>query len=156
MKILFICLGNICRSPIAEGIARDLILKQGLDIQVDSAGTSSFHIGEPPHKNSIKISKLNNIDISTQKSRPVNVYSDKEYDYYVVMDESNKANLLVFGFEESKILKLGSFTTSFKKYNEDVPDPYTFKDLEGFKEVFDMIYEGITNLLIFLKKENSK
>lgn len=159
MKILFVCLGNICRSPLAEGIARDYIEKNKLDITVDSCGTSSWHIGEAPDKRSINVAKNNGIDISKLKGRQISLYGDLDWDYYIVMDESNKRDLLNMGFEKTKIIKLGEFGANGK----DVPDPYTYKDLEGFEKVFQMIktcvesfLDSKTNKDIFknLKSEN--
>lgn len=143
MKILFVCLGNICRSPLAEGIARDYIEKNKLDIAVDSCGTSSWHIGEPPDKRSINVAKNNGIDISKLKGRQISLYGDLDWDYYIVMDENNKIDLLNMGFEKTKIIKLGEFGANGK----DVPDPYTYKDLEGFEKVFQMIKTCVESLL---------
>lgn len=143
MKILFVCLGNICRSPLAEGIARDYIEKNKLDIAVDSCGTSSWHIGEPPDKRSINVAKNNGIDISKLKGRQISLYGDLDWDYYIVMDENNKRDLLNMGFEKTKIIKLGEFGANGK----DVPDPYTYKDLEGFEKVFQMIKTCVESLL---------
>lgn len=143
MKILFVCLGNICRSPLAEGIARDYIEKNKLDVAVDSCGTSSWHIGEPPDKRSINVAKNNGIDISKLKGRQISLYGDLDWDYYIVMDENNKRDLLNMGFEKTKIIKLGEFGANGK----DVPDPYTYKDLEGFEKVFQMIKTCVESLL---------
>lgn len=143
MKILFVCLGNICRSPLAEGIARDYIEKNKLDVAVDSCGTSSWHIGEPPDKRSINVAKNNGIDISKLKGRQISLYGDLDWDYYIVMDENNKIDLLNMGFEKTKIIKLGEFGANGK----DVPDPYTYKDLEGFEKVFQMIKTCVESLL---------
>lgn len=135
MKILFVCLGNICRSPLAEGIARKYISDNNLDIKVDSCGTSGWHIGESPDKRSIDIAKKYGIDISSLKGRQISVYGDAEWDYYIVMDESNKRDLINMGFPRDKIKKIGEFGAN----NQDVPDPYNYKDMQGFENVFNMI-----------------
>ena len=83
MKILLVCLGNICRSPMAEGILRDKIEKAGLDIQVDSAGTANYHVGEPPHKNTIKVAAENGLDIRDLKARQ---FSTKDFEDFHGMD----------------------------------------------------------------------
>ena len=75
-SILFVCLGNICRSPLAEGIAREIARKAGLSLRLDSAGTSGWHIDEPPCERSIMVGKRHKIDISNLKGRKVNAYSD--------------------------------------------------------------------------------
>ncbi len=133
-SVLFVCLGNICRSPLAEGIARDLNTKNEWGIKIDSCGTSSLHRGEPPHIKSIKIAKDNNIDISKQQSRPINVYSDVEFDIIVAMDSQNKKDILSLGFPAEKVFKLGEFGDG-----QDVPDPYFYPSDEGFKEVYLLI-----------------
>lgn len=142
MKILFVCLGNICRSPLAEGIAREYIKNHNLNIKVDSCGTSSWHIGESPDRRSIDIAKKYGIDISKQKGRQISVYGDADWDYYIVMDENNKRDLINMGFKKEKIKKIGEFGAN----NIDVPDPYTYKDIQGFENVFNMINSCVKNM----------
>jgi len=141
-KILFVCLGNICRSPLAEGIAKDKAKKLNLDIYIDSAGTSSYHRGEKPCSNSIAIAKKYGIDISSQTSRPINQDDIKNFDIIIAMDEQNKKDLLARGFHHVK--KLGSFASY---NNQDVPDPYYYDGLEGFELVYKMIDECIEDML---------
>ena len=142
MKILFICLGNICRSPLALGIAKEYIKNHNLNIEVDSCGTSSWHIGESPDKRSIEIAKKYGIDISKQKCRQISIYGDANWDYYIVMDENNKRDLIDMGFDKEKIKKIGEFGAN----NAYVPDPYKYKDIEGFENVFNMIFSCIENM----------
>lgn len=144
-SILFVCLGNICRSPLAEGIARDIAAKGNLDIKIDSCGTSGFHEGNLPDERSIKVAKKYSIDITNQRSRPISE-NDKGFDLIIAMDESNKRDILKMGFLESKVFKLGEFGSK----NEDIPDPYYYRDDGGFEIVFNMIYE----LMIELFKKN--
>jgi protein-tyrosine phosphatase len=132
-SILFVCLGNICRSPLAHGIAEDYVIKNNLDIKIDSAGTSSFHIGENPCKNSIKVAKNHSIDISNQHSRQVASKDFSEFDLIVALDSSNYHDLKTMGC--SNLVKLGDFGAN----GEDVPDPYFFNGFEGFENVFSMI-----------------
>jgi len=142
-KILFVCLGNICRSPLAEGIAKAYIEKNRLSIEVDSCGTGNYHEGEPPCPNSIKIAKIKGIDISGQISRPI---TKKDYDYYdkiVALDASNVSNLIKMGTPKEKLSKLGSYGHN----NEDVPDPYFFNGFEGFERVYEMIESCVLRLL---------
>ncbi len=141
-KIIFVCLGNICRSPLAEGIAREIAQKNNLNIKVDSAGTGDYHIGDAPCPNSIKVAKLNNIDISNLKSRQVNNNDFKEFDLIIALDEKNRIDLLRMGAINVK--KLGEFGRN----GECVPDPYFFNGFEGFEVVFEMIRECTENLLI--------
>lgn len=140
-RILFVCLGNICRSPLAEAIAREKINALGLDFEVDSAGTGSWHIGEPPCENSQKVARLHGIDISALRARQVTSRDFETFDYIVGLDESNVANLQKMGAK--KVLKLGAFGYN----NEDVPDPYFFDGFEGFEKVYSMIETCVENLL---------
>ena len=140
-SILFVCLGNICRSPLAQGIAEKLIYEQNLEIQVDSAGTGDWHIGEPPCDNSIKVASLNGIDISHQKGRQVTKTDLEHYDLVVALDQSNYDNLKKMG--SCRLIKLGHFGYN----NEDVPDPYFFPGFEGFDKVYAMIEACVTLLI---------
>lgn len=95
-SILFVCLGNICRSPLAEGIARKVAKERGLDILIDSAGTSNYHIGEPPDSRSIEIGRQNGVNISMLKGRQIS-RSDSKFDLIVAMDRQNYANISRLG-----------------------------------------------------------
>jgi len=132
-SIIFVCLGNICRSPLAEGIAKQYIKDNNYDIYVESAGTGSWHIGEPPCENSIKVAKQNGIDISMQRARQVKKEDFEKFDYVIGLDDSNIQNLKKLGCKNA--IKLGEY--GFK--GEDVPDPYFFEGFEGFDKVFSMI-----------------
>ena len=142
-SILFVCLGNICRSPLAHGIAQNYIKKYDLDIVVDSCGTSNYHIGETPCKNSQKVAKLHGIDISHQKARQLTEADLKKFDCIIALDESNYQDILTKGCDKEKLFKLGFFGYN----NQDVPDPYFFDGFDGFEQVFDMIEKCIKNLL---------
>ncbi|WP_415406057.1 low molecular weight protein-tyrosine-phosphatase [Sulfurovum sp. CS9] len=133
-RILFVCLGNICRSPLAEGVAQYILEKEGLKLVVDSAGTSNWHEGEAPCDHSIKIARQNKVDISQQRSRPVTKQDIKDFDYVIAMDAQNKSDLENFGF--TNVYKLGDFG-DYKGAN--VPDPYFFPGFEGFEKVFKMV-----------------
>ena len=140
-KLLFVCLGNICRSPLAEGIAKAKIEKLNLQIIVDSAGTSSWHEGSPPCLNSILIAKKYGIDISKQKSRPVKKDDFINFDMIFALDNNNLDDLKRMGAKNVKLL--GDFGFN----GADIPDPYHYKNLEGFEKVFNMIDVCIDDLL---------
>lgn len=140
-SILFVCLGNICRSPIAEGVAKRYIEEKNLDLIIDSAGTGSWHVGEAPCENSIKVAHLNGVDISKQRARQVTKNDFKKYDLIVGLDNSNISNLKNLGCKNP--LKLGNFGYEGK----DVPDPYFFDGFEGFDKVFEMIDVCVKNLI---------
>lgn len=143
-SILFVCLGNICRSPLAEGIARNLLANVSMELKIDSAGTGAYHIGEPPCERSVAIAKLRGVDISGLRARAVNPYDKELFDLFVVMDMQNFHDMVnVKQFEENKVVKLGNF--GFE--GEDVPDPYFFSGNEGFDIVYDMIEVGVKNML---------
>jgi len=139
-SILFVCLGNICRSPLAEAIARDIINKHNLNIKVDSAGTGSWHVGETPCENSQKVALQNSLDISNYKARQVTKKDFKEFDLIVGLDHKNISNLKKLGSQNP--LLLGDFGFD----GEDVPDPYFFDGFEGFTTVYSMIEKCVNNL----------
>lgn len=151
IRVLFICLGNICRSPMAEAVMRDLIEQRGLTdrIKVDSAGTSDWHAGEPPHKGTRE--KLNEMNISTSgmKSRPLRT-SDLQFDYLVCMDSSNVANTreMLRAPEDANIFRFLDITN----HKKDVPDPWYTGD---FQETYELCVDGCEALLdIILKNEH--
>lgn len=132
-SIIFVCLGNICRSPIAEGIAKKYSKDNNLNLTIDSAGTGSWHIGENPCDNSIKIALNNGIDISRQIARQVRLEDFYVYDLVVGLDDKNMKDLKKIGCKNP--VKLGSFGFN----DEDVPDPFFFEGFEGFDKVYSMI-----------------
>jgi protein-tyrosine phosphatase len=140
-SILFVCLGNICRSPLAKGIAQYIFEKKGLHVKVDSAGTGSWHVGEPPCLHSIKIAKTHNIDISHLRARKVRHSDAQLFDYIIAMDDSNLENLKTLGIIDT--IKLGDFGYE----GADVPDPYHYKDEQGFEKVYKMLYTCISNFI---------
>lgn len=140
-SILFVCLGNICRSPLADGIATRLAQKEGLDIRIDSAGTGHWHIGEAPCPNSIKIARQKGIDISHLRGRQVSREDFEEFDHIIALDEKNRSDLQALGCKN--VRKLGEF--GFE--GMDVPDPYFFDGFDGFEKVYEMIATGVENIL---------
>lgn len=140
-SILFVCLGNICRSPLAEGIAKNYIKEKNLNLVIQSAGTGHWHIGEAPCENSIKVGKLNGVDISNQKAQQVKKSDFKTFDLIVGLDDKNISNLKNLGCKNP--IKLGDFGFN----GECVPDPYFFDGFEGFDKVFEMIDVCVRNLI---------
>jgi len=148
-KILFVCLGNICRSPLAEGIAEAYIEKKGIAYEADSAGTSGWHEGEAPCKNAIKVAKAHGVEIGHQRSRPV-CETDKDISTLIVaLDRKNLADLEAQGF--SNIHLLGDFG-GFE--GEDVPDPYYFPGFEGFEKVYAMIETCVHDFIEKVENES--
>ena len=136
-KILMVCLGNICRSPLAEGILKAKV--DTSNITVDSAGTSAFHQGELPDPRSISTAKKNGIDITDQRSRPFTKDDFKNFDLIYAMDNSNRTNILNLAnnLEEKAKVKL-ILNEIDPQSNADVPDPYYGGD-NGFDHVYAML-----------------
>lgn len=137
-----VCLGNICRSPLAEGILRNKINKLNLGWDVDSAGTAGYHIGEAPHRLSQKVAKENGIDISSQRCRKFIKEDIQEYDKIYAMDMENYNEIKrICGkdFNECKVDLL--LNLSFPNKNKNVPDPW-YGTEEGYHKVFKMIDEA--------------
>ncbi|MBO7155208.1 MAG: low molecular weight phosphotyrosine protein phosphatase [Campylobacter sp.] len=135
-SILFVCLGNICRSPLAEGIAKKIAKERGLDILIDSAGTSNYHIGEPPDSRSVAVAYQNGVDISMLRGRQISK-SDSKFDLIVAMDRQNQINIARLKLE-NKIVMMGEFGLD----GADIPDPY-YGDSKDFKRVYDMLTKAI-------------
>ncbi|MBY0541542.1 MAG: low molecular weight phosphotyrosine protein phosphatase [Campylobacterales bacterium] len=140
-SILFVCLGNICRSPLAEGIAKNYIKEKNLNLIIESAGTGHWHVGEKPCENSIKVALLNGVDISNQKAQQIKKSDFKTFDLIIGLDDSNISNLKNLGCKNP--IKLGDFGFN----GECVPDPYFFDGFEGFDKVFEMIDVCVRNLI---------
>lgn len=158
-SILFVCLGNICRSPLAEGIAREMCKNNGWNLKIDSAGTSAYHRGEPPDRRSIEVARTHNIDISHLKSRPLNVYDDMNFELIIAMDSNNKRDILALGFPDHKVFKLGDFALDSIESNLgdsknmasiDVPDPY-YQGKEGFIATYNLIESLLQKMFMKLK-----
>ena len=135
-----VCLGNICRSPLAEGILRSKIISN--TVIVDSAGTSGFHQGELPDSRSIAVARLNGIDITNQRSRKFLVEDFDNFDLIYAMDQSNYHNILDLARnseDESKVRMI--LNESRPNQNLNVPDPYYGGD-KGFDNVFRMLDEA--------------
>jgi protein-tyrosine phosphatase len=139
MKILMVCLGNICRSPLAEGILQEKALKAGLNWQVDSAGTNGYHTGEPPHHLSIKVAKLNGIDISKQRSRRFIAEDFEAYDIIYAMANDVLQDMRRIAKNKFDTNKVSLFLeASFPGEERDVPDPWSGPEIH-YHEVFELI-----------------
>jgi protein-tyrosine phosphatase len=135
VKILMVCLGNICRSPLAEGILASKLPKE--KFIVDSAGTGSYHIGKQPDLRSVETAKKKGIDISYQKARQFSAKDFSNYDYIFAMDNTNYDDIISLAQNEKEKAKVELILDSlFPGDNVDVPDPYY-----GLQNGFDMVYE---------------
>ncbi|MBM7097226.1 low molecular weight phosphotyrosine protein phosphatase [Bacillus sp. H-16] len=145
VKVLFVCLGNICRSPMAEAVFSEKVKKAGLEdrIKMDSAGTGEWHVGNPPHEGTQDILRKNNIGSEGLKARQVKENDLTEYDYIICMDAENIGNLTrMKGFKDSgEIARLLDFTEDGE---DDVPDPYF---TGNFDYVYELVEKGCERLL---------
>ncbi|QCX53715.1 low molecular weight protein-tyrosine-phosphatase [Elizabethkingia sp. JS20170427COW] len=136
MKILMVCLGNICRSPLAEGIMKSKLPR---DFFVDSAGTSAFHRGELPDVRSIKTAEKHHLDITDQRSRPIEISDLEEFDYIFCMDGSNFKNVQDLAQNDAQRSKIHLILEILKNPKlKEVPDPYYGGD-QGFENVYQML-----------------
>lgn len=135
-----VCLGNICRSPLAEGIMQHLANKAGLDWHVDSAGTGDWHVGRGPDRRSVKAAADQGIDISKQVCRLFRVSDFDEFELILVMDKSNLANVLAMARNEEDRKKVKMLLG-----NQSVPDPY-YDDAQ-FAPVFKLIEAGCKQII---------
>ncbi len=138
MKIIMVCLGNICRSPLAEGILKEKAKAKGLDWQVDSAGTSGYHAGELPDSRSIAVAKNHDLDITDQRSQQFLASDLDEYDLVFAMDASNYQNIVRMAHNDSQKGKVHLIMNMASPgMNQGVPDPYWGND--GFENVYQML-----------------
>jgi len=148
MRILFVCMGNICRSPTAEGVFRKLVAEQvpDLRIEIDSAGTHDYHVGEPPDRRAVVAAARRGIDLTGLRARMVEEADFERYDLLVAMDRLNRETLLDRSPEpyRDRIRLLMEFAPVTDV--EDVPDPYYGGSL-GFERVLDLVEEAAQGLL---------
>jgi protein-tyrosine phosphatase len=148
VSVLFVCMGNICRSPTAEGVFRHVVNERNLHdvIKVDSAGTHAYHIGDSPDSRSQVTAKSRGVDLSAQRARKVEANDFERFDYVIAMDRSNYENLKVLANpdQQSRLHLFMDFTNTWD--NAEVPDPY-YGGGDGFTNVFDMVQSASEGLL---------
>lgn len=147
VKILMVCLGNICRSPLAEGLLASKLPKD--KFIVDSAGTGNYHIGKQPDSRSIATAKKNGLDITNQRGRQFSTRDFEEFDYIFAMDNSNYDDIISLAKNEQQKEKVDLILNHlFPGDNVDVPDPYY-----GLQNGFDMVYEMLDETCDILAKK---
>lgn len=139
MKILMVCLGNICRSPLAEGIMKEKLNKYGIIAEVDSAGTNSYHIGEEPDTRSLEIANKYGIDISYQRARAFTKNDFENFDLIFAMDRQNYLNILKLAETNEHRAKVEIILNRLHPgQDNEVPDPY-YGGKDGFEHVYQLL-----------------
>lgn len=138
-----VCLGNICRSPLAEGVLQSLVESRALDWKVESAGTSNWHEGEPPHHRAIKTAKRHGIDISAQHSRPFVAEDMDRFDHIYVMDSQNYQDVKGIAGKLWNPAKVDLIlNASLPGKNKSVPDPWFENTDKAFEHVYDLLMDS--------------
>lgn len=147
-KVLFVCMGNICRSPSAEAVFRELVKGRGLESSfvIDSAGTHGYHIGNPPDRRSIAAAARRGVDMRDLRARRFEAVDFERFDYLLAMDNDNRARMLALADGESQQQKLSLMLDYADTELTEVPDPY-YGELDGFEQVLDLLEEACTGLL---------
>lgn len=152
-SVLFVCLGNICRSPTAHGVFQTLVEQQGFgaDIYVDSAGTAAYHVGNPPDQRSVAAARSRGYDLTALRARQVNAEDFQQFDYILAMDQENLLNLQRLqpaNFNGH----LGLFLPFGQCVETEVPDPY-YGGVDGFEQVLDLVENASMGLLMRIQQE---
>ena len=154
VRVLFVCTGNICRSPTAEGVFQHLVNAENLHqyVQVDSAGTHGYHVGEQPDQRSVRAAAQRGYDLTSLRARQLAVSDFAEFDYLLAMDQDHRS-ILERGAPDEHRQKVSMFLDFSQKYGgHEVPDPY-YGGGQGFEFVLDMIEDGAAGLLADIKKK---
>ena len=154
VKVLFVCAGNICRSPTAEGVFRHLVRQAGLDdrIETDSAGTHGYHVGEAPDPRSQSAAKARGVDLSDLRARRVTVGDFADFDYILAMDRGHLTQLQRMVTQESKATVKLFLDYAPGAPKREVPDPYYGEGMH-FTEVLDLCEAGAEGLLEAIRRE---
>lgn len=148
MRILMVCLGNICRSPMADGWLRHKAKQYGLSLEIDSAGTANYHVGEKPDHRMRRISLEYGVSIDELRARQFSVADFDRYDIIFAMDQSNEKNILNLARNEQDKQKVRLLLNElYPNENMEVPDPYYGTD-SNFKEVIELLDEATNAFLI--------
>lgn len=156
VKVLFVCMGNICRSPTAHGVFEALVEREGLShlIEVDSAGTHAYHVGNPPDQRAQETALQRGLDISSQRARQAKSEDFYVYDYLLAMDRDNYRDLSAIcpSGEDHKLKLFLDYAPELK--TREVPDPY-YGGPRGFEQVFDMVEQAACGLLQEIRQQHS-
>jgi len=153
VRVLFVCLGNICRSPLAEIVVAGQAAKRGLNetFHFASAGTGSWHIGNDADHRSAQTAKDHGLDLSNHRAQQITAAKVGQWDWFVAMDASNYSDLLRMGVPEERLLLMRQFEPNHERVL-DVPDPY-YGGPDGFEDAYRMLCENADRLLDYLEAE---
>jgi len=151
--VLFVCLGNICRSPLAEIIVHGQAEKKGISNQFifASAGTGDWHVGGPADVRSAQTAAQHGLDLSQHRAQQITANKVNDWDWFVAMDDENRTNLLAMGVPENRLLMMRQFETSSTVL--DVPDPY-YGGADGFEDAYVMLCDNADYILDYLLQQN--
>lgn len=156
VRVIFVCLGNICRSPTAEAVFQKLVADKGYGqlIEIDSAGTHAYHVNEPPDERAQAAASRRGIDMSSLRGRRATASDIEQFDYVLAMDSENYHNLLAISSDEHqhKIKLFMEFAPD--RPEDEVPDPY-YGGASGFDNVLDMVEEAARGLLQHIRDKHS-
>ena len=154
IRVLFVCLGNICRSPLAEIIVHGQAEKKGLSGQFRfaSAGTGDWHVGGLADVRSAQTAAQHGLDLSQHRAQQITANKVNDWDWFVAMDDDNRMNLLAMGVPENRLLMMRQFETD-SSISLDVPDPY-YGGAEGFEDAYRMLCANADHILEYLVKQS--
>jgi protein-tyrosine phosphatase len=146
VRVLFVCLGNICRSPLAQGVFEGVLRREGLEgeVYVDSAGTGAWHVGSPPDERALSAASLRGVDLSSQRARRITPEDCQNFDYVLTMDEENYRTVAALCQGRAVMRPFLEFAADSPE--REVPDPY-YGGADGFERVLDLVEEASEGLL---------
>jgi protein-tyrosine phosphatase len=153
VRVLFVCMGNICRSPLAQGVFESVLRREGLegDVLVDSAGTGAWHVGSPPDERAQRSAGLRGLDLSSQRARRISPGDCENFDYILTMDEDNYRAVASLCRRSAVVRPFLDFATYSPE--REVPDPY-YGGSEGFEHVLDLVEEASEGLLTDIRERH--
>ena len=155
VRVLFVCLGNICRSPIAQGVFENVLRREGLEaeVSVDSAGTGTWHVGEPPDQRAQRSASSRGLDLSTQRARRIAPEDCETFDYVLTMDEENYRAVASLCRGSAVVRPFLDFAKDTPE--SEVPDPF-YGGSEGFEHVLDLVEEASEGLIEDIREHHLK